>query len=106
MTACGAMAFWTYMLRCRDGSYYVGHSDDLEARLAAHHAGVFPGYTRVRRPVELVWCEGFTSREDAFGRERQVKGWSRRKKEALIAGDWAALRDSGADAARPSTGSG
>ena len=82
------MSFYVYILRCADGSYYVGHTDDLETRLAAHQSGEIAGYTYSRRPVQLVFQEEFPSREDAFLRERQLKGWSRRKKEALIRGDW------------------
>ena len=85
------MAFWTYLLRCVDGTFYTGHTDDLEARLAGHQRGALPGYTKSRRPVVLVWSQEFASREDAFSRERQIKGWSRRKKQALIDGDWEAL---------------
>ena len=80
--------FFVYMLRCRDESYYVGHTDDLEKRLAEHDAGTFPGYTCERRPVELVWFSEMVTREDALERELQLKRWTRRKKEALIAGDW------------------
>jgi predicted GIY-YIG superfamily endonuclease len=82
------MSFYVYILHCSDGSYYVGHTEDLEARLYAHQTGMLPGYTRKRRPVRLVWCDDFPSRDDAFQRERQLKGWSREKKEALIRGDW------------------
>ena len=82
------MTFWAYMLRCVDGSYYVGHTDDLDRRLAEHNNGVFDGYTQTRRPVALVWSQDFATRDEAFAAERQIKGWSRRKKEALIAGDW------------------
>ena len=85
------MAFQTYMLRCRDGTYYVGHTDDLDFRLAQHQAGVHGGYTATRLPVTLVWSDSFLSRDDAFWMERKFKGWSRAKKEALIAGDWAAI---------------
>jgi predicted GIY-YIG superfamily endonuclease len=85
------MSFFVYILRCADGSYYVGHTDDLETRLAAHQSGEIAGYTYSRRPVQLVFQEEFPSREDAFLRERQLKGWSRRKKEALIRGDWDSL---------------
>jgi len=85
------MSFYVYILRCADGSYYVGHTDDLEIRFAAHQSGEIEGYTRSRRPVELVFQEQFPSRQDAFLRERQLKGWSRRKKEALIREDWDAL---------------
>ncbi len=82
------MSFWVYMLRCSDGSYCVGHTDDLERRVAQHQSGDVAGYTRSRRPVELVWSADCGSREDALTAERQIKGWSRAKKEALIAGDW------------------
>ena len=81
------MTFSTYMLRCSDGSYYVGHTDDLEGRVAAHESGLVAGYTQNRRPLALVWSENFPDRDQAFAIERQIKGWSRAKKEALIAGD-------------------
>ena len=80
--------FFTYMLRCSDGSYYVGHTENLEARVAQHQDGSYPGYTHNRRPVELVWSEQFADRDTAFWNERKLKGWSRAKKEALILGDW------------------
>ena len=83
------MAFWTYMLRCSDGLYYTGHTEDLEIRLAQHQQGYFRNcWTFERRPVELVWCEAFPSRYEALEAERRVGGWSRAKKEALIRGDW------------------
>lgn len=83
-----AEPFWTYMLRCADGSYYVGHTDDLEARMAQHAEGALGRYTAKRRPVTLVWSTDFPTRDEAFDAERQLKGWSRAKKEALVAGDW------------------
>ncbi|MEX2648245.1 MAG: GIY-YIG nuclease family protein [Alphaproteobacteria bacterium] len=76
------------MLRCSDGSYYVGHTDDLEKRIAEHMAGEAPGWTQARRPVRLVYSEGFPTRIEALTTERRIKGWRRSKKEALIAGDW------------------
>jgi predicted GIY-YIG superfamily endonuclease len=82
------MAFWTYMLRCADDSYYVGHTDDLGHRIGAHHAGTFGGYTAARRPVVLLWSQEFATREEALAAERQIKGWNRVKKEALVRGDW------------------
>jgi tRNA/rRNA methyltransferase len=85
------MSFWTYVLRCSDGSYYTGHTDDLEKRIAQHQSGELPGYTRERRPVELMWAESFPSREEALAAELQVKDWSRAKKEALFRSDWAGL---------------
>ena len=80
------------MLRYADDSYYVGHTDELEARVAAHQSGLVPGYTKKRRPVQLVWCQEFSERDEAFRAERQIKGWSRAKKEALIRGDWEGLQ--------------
>ena len=99
------MQFWTYMLRCADDSYYVGHTDDLEKRLAQHQDGSLRGYTAKRRPVTLIYAEVFDSRDEAFLRERQLKGWSRAKKAALASKDWGALRRYGR-CAHPSTGSG
>ena len=86
------MAFWVYILRCADRSYDIGHTDNLEVRLAQHQSGELAGYTKHRRPVQLVYSENFDSRDAAFAAERPLKGWSRQKKEALIAGDWDRLR--------------
>jgi len=80
--------FFLYILRCADGTFYTGHTDDLERRVAQHQAGTLPGYTHDRRPVELVFSETFPTREEALARELQVKDWSRAKKDALIRGDW------------------
>ena len=87
------MRFYTYMLKCADGRFYVGHTDNLEARIAGHQSGIVGGYTKSRRPVELVWYQEFATRYEAIAAERQIKGWSRAnwsraKKQALIAGDW------------------
>ena len=87
------MDFYAYLLRCSDGSYYAGHTDDLDARIGQHQAGLVPGYTEKRRPVALVWSDRFPDRDSAFAAERQIKGWTRAKKEALIAGDWERLKD-------------
>ncbi|HEX8468244.1 MAG TPA: TrmJ/YjtD family RNA methyltransferase [Allosphingosinicella sp.] len=87
------MDFYTYLLRCADGHYYCGHTDDLDSRIAQHQSGAIPGYTQKRRPVQLVWTDRFPDRDSAFAAERQIKGWSRAKKEALVRGDWEALRD-------------
>ncbi len=86
------MAFSAYILRCADGSYYVGHTDDLEKRMSDHTAGAVSVYTRKRRPIELVFSEQFTTRAEALAAEHQIKGWSRAKKEALIKGNWARLQ--------------
>ena len=83
--------FYLYILRCHDDSFYVGHTDDLERRMAEHDAGACGGYTARRRPVELVFVDEFQTRDEAKERERQVKGWSRAKKLALIRGDWGEL---------------
>ena len=82
------MAFYAYLLLCNDGSYYAGHTDDLELRMAHHATGELGGYTASRRPVRLVWSDEFPSRYEALTVERQIKGWSRAKKRALIDGDW------------------
>lgn len=83
--------FYAYLLKCADGFYYTGHTDNLEMRLGQHQSGHFGGYTSTRRPVALVWSSRFQTREDAFAFEQRIKGWSRAKKEALIAGDWQAV---------------
>jgi tRNA/rRNA methyltransferase len=85
------VSFYAYMLRCADGSYYVGHTDDLDARFGAHQSGLIEGYTQNRRPVTLAWSQEFAERDEAFRTERRIKGWSRAKKEALIRGDWEAI---------------
>ena len=85
------LAYHVYMLRCSDGSYYVGHTNDLEHRLAAHERGAIEGYTLARRPVDLVFSDRFSTRLEAFHRERRIKGWFRARKEALIKGDWDGL---------------
>jgi len=80
------------ILRCADGSYYVGTTrDSLEKRISEHQAGAFDGYTAYRRPVALVFDEAFDRVEDATSAERQLKAWRREKKEALIRGDYTAL---------------
>lgn len=76
-----------YILRCSDSSYYTGQTDDLENRMQQHDSGQH-GYTATRRPLELVWQGKFETREAALIFEQQIKGWSRAKKEALMAGDW------------------
>ena len=77
---------WVYILRCNDGSYYVGSTINLERRLWEHNEGVGAAYTRHRRPVELLWSADFARVDQAFAFEKQVQGWSRRKREALMDG--------------------
>ncbi|CAA2102638.1 hypothetical protein MBUL_01787 [Methylobacterium bullatum] len=88
------MPAFVYILRCADGHYYVGSArgESLDRRLGEHNAGTFPGYTSSRRPVVLVYAEQFEWITDAIAFERRLKGWSRAKREALIASDWEALR--------------
>jgi putative endonuclease len=108
------MSAFLYILLCADGSYYVGTTRvSLDERFAQHEAGTFDGYTAKRRPVHLVYHQEFDRITDAIAAERQVKGWRRAKKEALIRRDYEALRKLAATATprcttavRPSTSSG
>ena len=84
---------FVYILKCSDGSYHTGSTTELEMRIAQHQTGYFKGYTSSRLPVELVWQQDFPTAHEAFLCERQVKGWSRAKKEALIHGDFDAIHD-------------
>ncbi len=85
------MAFWVYMLRCSDGRYYTGHTDNLERRIAQHMNGGVCAFTTSRRPVRLLWQEQFPTRIEAIEAELRVGRWSRAKKEALIRGDWSGV---------------
>ncbi len=82
------MGFWVYILQCADKSYYTGHTDNIEKRIGEHQAGSYKCYTSTRLPVTLVYADEFPTREEALNHERQLKGWSRKKKEALMRGDW------------------
>lgn len=82
---------WVYIVKCSDDSYYTGsyRGEDLDVRIAEHNDGIYPkAYTYKRRPVDLVWAEQFERADDAIESERGIKGWSRRKKEALIRGEF------------------
>ena len=84
--------YYVYILRCRDGTFYTGVTSDYEERVAQHQAGVFPGcYTYKRRPVKLVYLAEFCEVDEAIAWEKRVKRWSRRKKEALINGEYEKL---------------
>ena len=83
-----SLPFYVYMLRCGDGSYYIGHTDNMEKRLGEHQLGEGCVYTRSRLPVELMWLQEFPSRDEAKAAESQLKGWNRAKKEALIDGQF------------------
>lgn len=89
------MGAYVYILLCADRSFYVGSAtgEDLSVRVDQHNHGHFPGYTRSRRPVQLVWSQHFDRITDAIAAERQIKGWGRAKKEALIRSDWDKVRD-------------
>jgi putative endonuclease len=93
---------WTYILLCSDGSYYVGSTTYLEARLWQHnHDPDGPVYTRRRRPVRLVWSGEFSTAPEAFAFEKQVQGWGRAKREALIRGEFEMLPGLASRARRP-----
>jgi predicted GIY-YIG superfamily endonuclease/proteasome lid subunit RPN8/RPN11 len=105
------MTFWTYMLHCRGGVFYIGHTDDLDRRVGDHKSGLVQGFTSDLLPVELVWAQDFLTRIEALEAERRIKGWSRAKKLALIRGDWEeisclAKAKSGPSASSGRTGSG
>ncbi|MGK9475364.1 GIY-YIG nuclease family protein [Melioribacter sp. OK-6-Me] len=80
------MKGYVYILRCSDGSYYTGSTNDLERRLWQHQNGEGANYTKKRLPVELVYYEEYERIDEAYYREKQIQGWSRKKKEALIEG--------------------
>jgi predicted GIY-YIG superfamily endonuclease len=100
------LAFWTYILHCRGGAYYAGHTDDLERRVGQHQNGHFPGFTAQRVPVVLVWSADFPTRYEALFLEKRIKGWSRAKKMALIRGDFGAISTLAKGKVSPSTSSG
>ena len=78
------MKGYMYILRCNDNSYYVGSTNNLTLRVEEHQNGEGAEYTKHRLPVELVYYEECQSIKEAFMREKQVQGWSRKKREALI----------------------
>jgi putative endonuclease len=85
--------YFVYILRCADASYYTGITNDVEHRLTDHNAGIDPdSYTYSRRPVELCYAATFKSPNEAIAFEKQIKGWSRKKKEALINGNWKTIQ--------------
>ena len=82
-----------YIVRCSDGHYYVGSTrGSVERRVGEHNDGVVDGYTKSRRPVVLVYAQWFERMIEAFAAEQQLKGWSRAKKEALVKGDYTAIK--------------
>jgi|SRR5579872_2648653 len=82
-------SYWVYMVLCTDGSYYTGITNDPERRVAEHNAGMDPHcYTFLRRPVRLVYTGECRDPNEAIRWEKQIKGWSRKKKQALVNDDW------------------
>src|SRR5688572_3509414 len=85
---------YVYMLLCSDDSYYVGVTNDIERRLIEHNSGLDPkAYTFRKTPVKLVWHESFIDPNEAIDFEKQLKGWNRKKKEALIEGNWNRIKE-------------
>ncbi len=93
-------SFFVYILRCSDGSYYVGHTDELKKRIAEHQAGEGCEYTRKRCPVEFLWRAEFATRAEAKEMEARIHGWSRAKKEALMRDDWEGIKQLASRGAR------
>jgi len=87
-----ADVYYVYILKCADGSYYVGSAREPSRRQNAHNAGHGAAWTARRRPVQLVYQEPCSTKEAAARREQQIKGWTRAKKEALVAGNGERLR--------------
>ncbi len=85
--------FYVYILKCANGAYYIGHTDNIERRLSEHYLGAISNcYTKDKRPLELMLVQSFPTRDDAFHAERQLKGWSRKKKEAFMKNDWQTIQ--------------
>jgi predicted GIY-YIG superfamily endonuclease len=97
--------YWVYILRCGDGTYYTGVTSDVTRRVAKHTAGINDCYTFTRRPVVLMYTARFPTPREAISFEKQLQGWSRAKKEALMRGDWIALRNLSRSQKRASTSS-
>jgi predicted GIY-YIG superfamily endonuclease len=83
--------FYIYILKCDDNSYYVGHTDDLEKRISEHESNTYDCYTSTRLPAKVVYTQCFATRGEALDSERQIKKWSRKKKEALIEQNWSEI---------------
>jgi putative endonuclease len=96
------MKGFMYILQCSDGSYYTGSTNDLELRIAQHQSGIGSRHTSLRLPVELVYVEEFPRIDEAFEREKQVQGWRREKKQALIRGEYERLVELAATASKDS----
>ena len=86
------MPYFVYILRCADNSFYVGHTSDLSFRLSEHNGGEASRFTACRLPVTMVYAEEHSTQTSAIARERQLKRWTRAKKEALVRGDLHGLK--------------
>lgn len=86
-------SYFVYILECSDKSYYTGSTDNLEKRINEHNFGRYEGYTSSRLPVKLVYSQKFVDPKEAIRAERQIKGWSRKKKEALMNGNFDLLHE-------------
>jgi len=84
--------FFLYILLCKDQKYYIGHTDNIDKRLAEHQSGECGGWTSLRLPVTLIFLQNFQTRDEAFVAERKIKKWSHIKKTALIQSDWNQLK--------------
>jgi putative endonuclease len=84
---------YLYILECSDGSYYTGSTIDIQKRILEHKVGRGANYTRKRLPIKLVYLEEFQRIDNAFYREKQIQGWSRLKKEALISQKYQELKN-------------
>jgi predicted GIY-YIG superfamily endonuclease len=82
------VAFYVYILECNDGSFYTGHTDNIELRISEHNNSKYAGYTSTRLPIKVVFVEECASRDEALQAERKIKTWGRRKKEILIKFGW------------------
>lgn len=80
--------FYVYILKCRDDSFYTGHTENLEQRISQHQMGLYAGYTSSRLPVQLIYAEEFSTRIEALEAERKIKSWNRKKKSALAYQGW------------------
>jgi len=81
--------YYVYILKCADDSYYTGVTNNLERRIIEHQDGLIPNcYTHNRRPITCVYSQHYTDINQAIISEKQIKGWSRKKKEALVKGDY------------------
>ncbi len=85
--------FYFYIVQCADGSYYIGHTDNLEQRVCEHNEGKYKGYTLNRLPVTLKYFELFQTRDEAFVAEHKIKRWTRQKKEILIRNGWGGFKN-------------